>query len=309
MSAIFSAVIPVFAVIMLGFAFRRAKFPGDAFWPFAERMNFFVFFPALLFLSLARTDLAGVPLGGMTAVILAKSFAMTFALVFLRVPLGIGGPQISSVVQGAMRFNSYLGVAVAGMTFGADGLALSALYVGIVVPLSNVIAVPLLAIYGSATRPRWDRIAWEVVKNPLVIAGLAGAAVNLAGGLPVWIDRVFGTLGQASLTIGLLCVGAGLNPAGLRSMRALVALTTFCKLVLLPLMAAFFAWVFGVDGLAAAVLIVFSALPAAPASYILARQMGGDAPLMAAILTTETAISALTIPIVLALLAATGLAG
>lgn len=309
MSAIVGAVVPVFAVIMLGFAFRRARFPGDAFWPFAERMNFFVFFPALLFLSLARTDLSGVPLGGMTAVIFAKSFAMTFALVFLRVPLGIGGPQITSVVQGAMRFNSYLGVAVAGMTFGADGLALSALYVGIVVPLSNVIAVPLLAIYGSASRPRWDRIAWEVMKNPLVIAGLAGAAVNLAGGLPVWIDRFFGTLGQASLTIGLLCVGAGLNPAGLRAMRFLVALTTVCKLVLLPLMAAFFAWVFGVDGLAAAVLIVFSALPAAPASYILARQMGGDAPLMAAILTTETAVSALTIPVVLALLAAAGLAG
>ena len=47
--------------------------------------------------------------------------------------------------------------------------------------------------------------------------------------------------------------------------------------------------------------LLAGASPGAAASYVMARQMGGDAPLMAGVVALTTVVSAFTIPILLAL--------
>jgi predicted permease len=242
----------------------------------------------------------------MSAVLSVTALGLTFALVLLRARLGIGGPAFTSVVQGAVRFNAYLGLAIVGTAYGASGLAVAALYLGVMVPLTNLIAVPVLSVYAAEKRPDVLRIVIDVAKNPLIIAFPFGILFNLVGGLPPWLERMMSMLGQASLPIALLCVGAGLNLAAVRTTRFLVAFAAILKLAVLPLLVWLACPAFGVTGEPRAVLTVFSALPAAPASYILARMMGGDAPLMAAMLTTQVALSAASLPAVLALLAAAG---
>jgi predicted permease len=47
---------------------------------------------------------------------------------------------------------------------------------------------------------------------------------------------------------------------------------------------------------------VFNGSPTSAASYILARQLGGDAPLMAGIITVQTALAMITLPVLLTIL-------
>ena len=110
------------------------------------------------------------------------------------------------------------------------------------------------------------------------------------------LQTLFQLLGRAAPSVGLLCVGAGLDLVAARNGKGWVALTVALKLAAMPLIALGFATVLGIDGLSAKVLIIFHALPTAPSAYIMARQLGGDARLMAGILTAQTAAAVVTLP-------------
>jgi predicted permease len=102
--------------------------------------------------------------------------------------------------------------------------------------------------------------------------------------------------------MGLLCVGAGLDLGRLgRNPPALVA-TNMLKLVVMPVATWGFCRLFGVEGVTAAAAVLFTAAPISASSYVLARQLGGDAPLMAGLITITTVLAAVTMPLVLALL-------
>ena len=142
-----------------------------------------------------------------------------------------------------------------------------------------------------------------MTRNPLIIACVAGIIVNVSGlGLATPLVTFFDLLGSAAPAVGLICVGAGLDIAAARAGRSWVGLSAVLKLVAMPLIALGFAQALGMTGPAAYVLVIFHALPTAPSAYILARQMGGDARLMAGILTTQTALAIITLPIWISLL-------
>jgi predicted permease len=75
------------------------------------------------------------------------------------------------------------------------------------------------------------------------------------------------------------------------------------KLVVMPALAVALAWWFGISGNSLVIVAVCSAVPTSPSSYVLARQMGGDAPLLAQIITLQTILAAITMPIAIALVA------
>ena len=140
-------------------------------------------------------------------------------------------------------------------------------------------------------------------RNPLILACLAGIAVNLSGlGLAAPIETLFQLLGRAAPSVGLMCVGAGLDLVAARNGKAWVMLSAVLKLAVMPLIALAIAQALGVTGAAAKVLIVFHALPTAPSAYIMARQLGGDARLMAGILTAQTALAVVTLPVWISIL-------
>ncbi len=107
-----------------------------------------------------------------------------------------------------------------------------------------------------------------------------------------------------TLPLGLLLVGAGLDLATLHRQPRGMAIAAAAKLLLLPAVVFGLARLLGLDGAGAVVAVVFAALPTAPSAYVLAEQMGGDAPLMAAILTLQTLLAIATLPLWLAWIAA-----
>ena len=198
-----------------------------------------------------------------------------------------------------MRFasNTYIGLPLVIAFHDHAALAPAAIFIAFMVPSINVVCVWILARYGEGA-VSGPALLGELCRNPLIISCVLGIAVNISGiELPVPARKVVELLGHAAPTVGLLCVGAGLDLVAVRSGWQWVAGACVLKLGLMPLIALGIGSALGLSGSELWVLVVFHALPSAPAAYILARQMGGDARLMAGILTAQTAVAVVTLPL------------
>ncbi|MCB0208181.1 MAG: AEC family transporter [Anaerolineae bacterium] len=301
---ILTAIAPIFCLIMLGTVLRMLNFPGDAFWPLSARLVYFLFFPALLINTLAPADLtnaAVLPLG-FSAVVAV--LAITLGLVVLKGVIHLENRAFTSIFQGGIRHNSYVGLAAAASLFGPPGIALTAILFAFVIPLVNVLCVSVLSYYTAETTVDGARIIKSIIKNPLIVGCVVGIALNLTGlGLPLGSGEVLGLLSRAALPLGLLIVGADLNLALMTKSTAGIVFSSGLKLVIYPLLVALACGWLGVTGESYAVAILFASLPTATSAYILAVELGGDAQLMAAIITGQTLIAAATMPLVLAWLA------
>ena len=300
-----TALLPVFILILLGYLFKQTGFPGDSFWLAAEKITYFVFFPALLInkLAFARFD-AAVALP-MAASLVLSVLCLSAGLLLLQSRSKTAGPQFSSVFQGAIRFNSFVGLAGASALLGSSGLTLAAVALVGMIPVINLICVPTVARFGLSQGASLGRLVVEIVRNPLILGCAIGFALNLTPvPKPEGVFRVFDLLGRAALPIGLLAVGAGLQIQSLRTHVSGLVQASLLKLLVFPCLTAAFCLLLGVQGEARTVAILFAALPTAVSSFILARQLGGDTTLMASIVTVQTIVSAGSIPLVLYLFAA-----
>ncbi len=218
MLAILSALIPTFALIVLGFILRQHKFLPDAFWPGAEKLTYYVTFPALLFSNTARADLGSLPLAGIATAMLGTVFICTVLILIAKPVLKVGNPAFSSLFQGAIRPNTYIGLAVAAALLGEAGLTVTALCVALVVPTVNVLSVLACAHWGDNDRtPGAVSLLRDALRNPLLMACVLGIAINMTGfGLPPVLGPFLEVLGRAALPIGLLAVGAGLDLSAAR---------------------------------------------------------------------------------------------
>jgi len=291
---------PLFALIVAGYFLRLRAFPSEEFWPGAERINYFVLFPALLFSSLATAPLDNPALPQLAgAVMLGLGLAWVGLLIAKRLR-GWSAGRFGAITQGVLRFNTYLGLAAVGSLFGKEGLALAALMLALMVPTVNVMSVwALTAERGVSVRG----LLLPIAKNPLILACLTGALVNLSGlGLPGGTDRLLGLLAAASLPLGLLCVGAALKPQELGGEIPALGWNCAVRLLAVPLLAYGVAVVLGLPAMETTILVLFFALPTAPTAYVLTRQLGGDSHLMAGIITLQTLLGAASLPLVLTLL-------
>jgi len=288
---------PDFALIALGFALRRWARFGDEFWPGLERVVYFVFFPALLFKALAQSHVEFTSAGALLATAAAATLVGIVLAFFARRFVHADPISHASAFQCAFRFNSYLGFAIIGGLHGDAGIAAMALIQSLVIPLVNVVAVWALARHGRSG------IAGELVRNPLIVATVAGAACNLSGAqLPAIAAHTLTLLAQAALPIGLIAIGASVRePASARSM-GLIAYVSAVKLVAVPAAAWWIAQAAGLTGVYRDAAVLFGALPSAPAAFILASRMGADGPLVARILAIQLLLAAATLPVWLTLL-------
>jgi hypothetical protein len=302
MTALLDAFVPAIGLIVFGQLLRRRAAVSAAFWPDAERLVFFVFLPALLVAATAGVDLARLPVAPIAGT-LAASLAIGTAVAALLWPItGRDWPAMTSAVQGAIRFNNLVGFALAAPLHGSDGIAIAGIVVGLMVAMINLITVAMFAAGGGR---RFDPLAFaaQLARNPLLVACVAGFALNLAGiGLPPGIGPILRALGQGAVALGLMAVGAALSPQGLGQRPLLQAACGAIKLGLLPAITWACGRALGLGGVPLSITVLFMALPTASSAYIMARQMGGDAPLMAAITTTQHLAAVLTLPLVLALL-------
>lgn len=305
LSGIANPLAQIFLLIVMGYVMRRKDIPGAAFWPSMERVTYFILFPALLIHSIANTDISGLNPAPILLTALPSVGLITLLLLGLRPWLGIDGPAFTSVYQGAVRYNSYVGLGLVAGLYGKAGISLYAIIMAATIPVINLLCVSLLARYAlDGQRPSWIGQIKLIAQNPLIIACLLGVILNQTGiGLPGPLNGFMDALGKASLALGLLAVGAGLELRRLVIKDIAIPLSITIKFLLLPLCVAGFAWLNDLGGQERAMLILWSSLPTAATAYVLARQLGGDAPLMAAIVSIETVLAFAAIPILMALLA------
>jgi malonate transporter and related proteins len=305
MAVVISALLPVFLLIVLGFVLRRSLMRLDTQWHGLERLTYYVLFPTLLIQTLVQADLSSVPVAGVGGALLLAALVMSLFCLALR-PLfsswNIDGPAFTSIFQGATRWQTYVALAVSSNLFGHTGLALASVAMVAIIPLVNVLSVWVLAQYASPEKQSVRAIVMTVVQNPLIWACAIGLAVNVTHlQLPkIWHD-VADALGRSSLGIGLLVTGAGLHLEGLFRPSLAASVAVFLKLVLMPVLGVVLALWFGISGSSLVIVAVCSAVPTSSSAYVLARQMGGDAPLLAQIITLQTILAAITMPTVIAL--------
>ena len=308
MIAYLDVFVPAFGLLALGAVLRRFLLRDGAVWAGIERLVFWALTPALLVSSIASVDLATLPVGRMALAIWLALLGGTALSLLLARAARLDHAATTSVLQGGIRFNNLMGFALVGGLFGAPGTALGAVATGLIVPFVQVVTVGAFALApaagGGSARFSPSRVAKQLAANPLLLAVLIGFAVSALGGLPPGIGPLLRNLGGASIALGLLCVGAALSPGALRGRAGVQAATCVVKLALVPAMTLALGLALGLDPLSLAVALVFMALPTATTSYVMARALGGDAPLMAALTTTEHVVSAATLPLWIALLGA-----
>ena len=307
MAAVIAALLPVFLLIVLGFILRRTLMRLDTQWHGLEHLTYYVLFPTLLIQTLVKADLSSVPVAGVGGALMLSALAMSLLCLALR-PLfsrwNIDGPAFTSIFQGATRWQTYVALAVSSNLFGHTGLALASVAMVAIIPLVNVFSVSVLAHYATPEKQSLRAIVMTVLMNPLIWACAIGLAVNVTH-LPlpqVWHD-VAEALGRSSLGIGLLVTGAGLQLAGMFRPSLAASIAVFLKLILMPVLGVALALWFGISGSSLVIVAVCSAVPTSSSAYVLARQMGGDAPLLAQIITLQTVLAAVTMPVVIALVA------
>lgn len=302
MSAVFGALLPVFLVIALAAALHRANFLPDAAWAGMERATYFVFFPVFLFHTLAGAHFTHFAVWPLAFALLSALACMAVILAVLRKPLGVPGPQYSSVYQGAIRWNSFVAIAVLQALYGAVGTTLAAVAFAVIIPVVNTLSVTVLVRHAGPGATA--RIVFKsVATNPLVLACAFGIAAQIVAlPIPGPIDSTLAVLSEASIALGLFTVGAGLDFGGLKAQPRLLGIVAGLKLLAMPLMMTGFCLVYNVSGPARGVAVVAGAVPTATNAYILARQLGGDAPLMANIVTFTTLLAFITMPILVWLL-------
>lgn len=303
MIGVWLAIAPTFALIVLGYGLRRGGIPSFEFWNLNDRLVYWVLMPALFFAKISAADLGSAPMGGFAGILYAGFFAaVAFGWLAQRMAR-LAPEQGTDVIQGAGRFNTFVGLAIAEALYGPAGLQAAVLGSALLVPVVNVVMVTALAgMLGLGGGSRLGGTLRELARNPLILSILLGLGFNALGlhHVPVLHDTAL-VLGQGALPVMLLCVGANLRLQGMRAAIGPVVLAAIGKLVVFPAVALAAIWLIGPPILVAQVAMIYAALPVAVAAYSLARQMGADAGLMAAMITAQTIAAFLTIPLTLAL--------
>lgn len=296
-----TTLVPIILLIALGTWLRVRGFLAETFWPGAERLSYYVLLPSLFLHGLATANLDGVPVLGMVGVLMLSTLLGALLLVLYQGVASHDGGDFTSVFQGGVRFNNYIGATLAAGLYGTAGIALAAVANAAIVPLVNLLCVLVFARF-SARHSSPTTVLKAIFANPLIIGCAAGLLLRVTAlGLPAGLEPTVKALGQAALPLGLLCVGAALGGARLgQQLRPVLAASLF-KFLVMPVATWGLCRLLGLSGQAAVVAVLFQALPTASSSYVMARQMGGNAPLMATIIALQTIAAAATLPLVLSL--------
>lgn len=291
---------PDFSLIACGWLLCRYTPLDRRVWDQVESLVYYFLFPVLLFHSIVRSPLdfgatshlltAGVGVG-------LSGIALAYMLPFLPgIGTHIDRSDHAASAQIAFRFNSFICLALADRIAGPAGLLMIAVLIGVCVPLFNIAAVWPMARHAQTG------LARQLVRNPLIIATLSGLVANLLGfSVPNWLEPTLTRIGAASLALGLMAAGAGMQFATLARGKVLAVSVLSIRHLVLPLIAWGLAGALQLGGAQAAVLMTFSAVPTASSAYVLAARMGYNGPYVAGLVTLSTLLGVASLPFALAL--------
>lgn len=294
------ALFPLVALIAMGYIFKRTQFLSDEFWRGAEKLNYLILFPVLLFNNLAYVKFEGATLTqvllALVIIIIMSSLTLWIARAFFHIPVA----RFGVYVQSQIRFNTYIGLSIMSLLFGAQGMQMFAMMIALAIPLVNVISV-LAFSQGQGLKPR--QILFSVIKNPLILGCVVGIIFNLLQlSLFSGLEQLLKFLANMSLPLGLISVGAALQFAQLKHDYMRLLLNTLGRLIGVPCLAYLICFMLNLNDFETVILVVFCSLPTASAAYILTRYFNGDSQLMAGVISLQTLCFAFTFPVLMILL-------
>jgi len=292
------AVLPIAWILALGFGLKRYAGIDDAVWRGLEKISYWVLMPSLLaavIIKAPRLEIPWIALSGSmygTLGLISIFLIMAWKLKLL----GSNYSSFTSLYQGSVRFNTFISMA---LIVGLDPVLLPHLGIAaaIFIVVLNISCVVVMTVGHAGTLSR--RVFREIVKNPLIMACLLGGLGRIIGIPYIFPITGLDLVGQAALPMGVLCLGAGLQWNALRGGMSLALLAMIIQLIIKPFLFIGLAIWFGLTPEWLLVGLLLMCVSTAPSSFILARQLGGDAPLMAGIVAIQTVLAIATVPLVL----------
>ncbi len=292
---------PDFSLILCGYLICRYTALNRPVWQSVETLVYFFLFPVLLFHSIIKSPInlstassligAGLSLG-------LCAIALSYSLPYWPV-LGkrLDKRDHAASAQIGFRFNSFIALALADRLAGPEGLLMISMLIGVCVPLFNIGAAWPMARHAN------KGFMGELIRNPLIVATGTGLIANFMGfRIPPWLEPSISRIGAASLALGLMAAGAGMQLGTLRRGKLLGLSVLSVKHVFLPLMALGMSRLFQLNPAQTTVLLAFSALPTASTCYVLAARMGYNGPYVAGLVTLSTLSGMWSLPFALGVL-------
>ncbi len=304
MSLVF-LILPIVFTLLCGYwLVRSGLLPRDD-WRGIEVLGFRLLIPAILIKFIASSDLNVAAFAPMILSVIASLCIVGLGVLTLRVFRAkdvLPDASLSTLFQTTTRWNAFITLVAVELFIGTEGVFLVAVAMAILIPLVNVANIVVLSIYGTA-KTSVRNVLLHVIKNPLVQACVIGLSINLLGvTLPVAIEQTLDIIGRGAIAIGLLAVGAGMDPARLFKSSLNLWLGVVVRLMVLPVLFLGIAYFIQLGTLETLVGLLVLAVPSASNGYIIARQMGGNAELYADILAWQVVVSMILLPVYMLIL-------
>lgn len=291
---------PDFSLIACGWFLCRYTALNRKVWDQVDSLVYYFLFPVLLFHSIVRSPLdfgATSSLVASGVMLCAVGVGLSYSIPYLPwLRKHVDPREHAGAAQVAFRFNSFICLTLAERLAGAQGLLLISVLIGVCVPLLNVASVWPMARHANTG------FLSQLVRNPLIIATGSGLLANVLGfTVPTWLTPTLSRIGGASLALGLMAAGAGMQFSQLGKGKALAASVLSIRHFFLPLTAWGLVHAMKLEPMQASVLMTFSAVPTASSAYVLASRMGYNGPFVAGLVTLSTILGALSLSFALGL--------
>ena len=299
MSSILLSLAPLIGLILIGYYLKQKTFLSTDFWSGAEKLNYYLFFPAMLFGNLAKADIQFSMVQTIVMMLAVVLGIICLILIILKKILDIPATRFGVYMQANARFNTYIGLAIVTSLFPPQAFTIFAVLLAISIPVVNILSVLALSDHSQMN---YRMILLSLMKNPLILGCIFGILFNLSGlALAESLAQLMKLLAACSLPLGLMCVGAALQFVALKASLLPLLLNTVSRLLLVPALAFLTAGWLGLKPIELQVFILYFALPTASASYILTKVCGGDSQLMAGIISLQMLCAAVSLPLILTL--------
>ncbi|AVP87884.1 putative permease [Candidatus Phycorickettsia trachydisci] len=303
MLTVFDTIFPIFVIMMIGKLTKTYWLSAEEFWRGMESMSYFLLFPCALFNYIVSADLSSSDILHVIYVLMMATTLLVTGLAIYQKQYAIEGAAFTSIMQGSIRYNNYIFFGVTSTLFQNKGLAIASVIALYMIVFTNIISILTCNVCLDRKKIQEDYLSnmasliKKLTLNPMIFSSILALICNK---FEVKIDKtmqsILDSLASAALTMGIITVGSGLrfHVADFDKLK-LIFVTSVNKLLIFPILTILLLSFYRIDGLPKLVGLIYSGVPCATTSYILAKQLGGDAELMASIITFTTVLSVLTL--------------
>jgi len=294
---------PILLLVLLGVLLARWRFLGPEFLGELNGFIFWIALPASLFRTAAMAGDSGPETTGILSALLCSTFLIAVVGWLTSVALKLPKACHGTVSQSGFRGNlAYIGLPVLSYAFrgtpgGEAHYATAAFAMGCLISIYNVLAI--IVLQASRHDVSWGSLrpgVRSVLTNPLLIACLAGLALNAADlSLPRALNDSLEALGGAAVPLSLICIGGSIAFIRIGKNIAPMVASVLLKIAVLPLLVYGLGRFLLLDPVSMRIALVFASTPTASAAFVMARQMEGDESVASGAIVLSTIFSVVSL--------------